>query len=80
MVEVTEPPAVVTTTFTAPAARSGRATVMLVDDVFVIVASVPPKVTLDAVLRFVPVIVTDCAPVVSPVEGLMLLTVGAGVS
>ena len=43
----------------------------------VIVPAVPPKVTFVALLRFVPVTVTDCPPPAGPAFGLMLLIVGA---
>ena len=55
---VAEPPAVVTTTLTAPAAWAGVVTVTVVEVLPVIVPAVPPKVTDVVLLKLVPVIVT----------------------
>ena len=55
---VIEPPGVVTTTDTAPAAFAGVVTTTLVADLDVIVPAVPPNVTDDASAKPVPVIVT----------------------
>ena len=73
------PPAVVTTTSTAPAACAGVVTVIDVAEFTVTpVAGVPPKVTDVAPVRFVPVIVTVVPPAVGPALGESPVTVGAG--
>jgi hypothetical protein len=67
----------VTVTVTAPAACAG--TVAVIDVLFTtttFVAAVPPKVTLAPAAKFVPVIVTPVPPVVSPLFGETLLTIG----
>ena len=58
MVEVPVPAALVTTTFTAPAACAGVVTVIDVEVFAVMVAALPAKVTAVALPRVVPVIVT----------------------
>ena len=75
---VAEPPAVVNTTSTAPAALAGVTTVtdvalILVSDV----PAVPPKVTLVVADKFVPVIVTVVDPAVGPLTGDTEVIVGA---
>jgi hypothetical protein len=67
----------VTVTVTAPALPVGVVAVMVVLFTTVtLVAAAPPKVTVAPVTKFVPVIVTDVAPSVDPLFGLILLTVG----
>ena len=74
------PPAgVVTTTLTAPAAPAGTVAVIVV--AFTTekdVAAVPPKVTLVAPVKVVPVMVTLFPPAVGPELGLTEVTVGPG--
>lgn len=61
------PPAPVITTSTAPAALAGVTTVTEVALTFVTVEpAVPPNVTADAAVKFVPVIVTVVPPAVGP--------------
>ena len=74
-----DPPGVVTTTSTVPADFAGDTAVIDVPEFTTTpVAAVPPKVTPVAPVRFVPVIVTDVPPAVEPLDGLKLVTVGAG--
>ena len=75
---MTEPPAPVNTTFTAPAALAGVTTVTEVALEFVIeVPAVPPNVTDDVPVKFVPVIVTVVEPAVGPLDGDTEEIVGA---
>jgi hypothetical protein len=68
----------VTTTFTAPAACAGVVAVICVPlATTTFVAGVPPNVTVAPVTKFVPVMLTAVPPVVGPLLGLTLLTVGA---
>jgi hypothetical protein len=76
LVEVAEPPVVVTTTFTAPADLAGVLQVIWVEAATTLVAAVPPKVTV-APERFVPAMVTLWPPASGPLLGVMLLMVGA---
>ena len=74
------PPGVVTTTLTAPAARAGVVQVIVAAfTTFKAVALVPPKVTLVAPVKFVPVSVTTVPPAVLPVFGATLVSVGSGI-
>jgi len=73
---VTEPPVVVTTTDTKPAARDGVVTVIVVDVADATVAVAPPKVTAVTVARLVPVRVTVCPPASEPVVGVTRVSVG----
>ena len=74
---VTEPPAVVSNTSTAPAALAGVTTVTDVALTFVIdVPAVPPNVTEVVPVKFVPVIVTVVDPAVGPIAGEILVIVG----
>lgn len=67
----------VTMTETVPAACAGVVAVRLVPFVTVtFVASVPPMRTLAPATKLLPVIVTEVPPVVGPVFGTTLLTVG----
>ena len=69
-VDVSEPPRVVRTTFTAPADFAGVTTVTEVALTFVSDAPVvPPNVTLVVLDKFVPVIVTVVPPTVGPLTG-----------
>lgn len=70
------PLAVVTRTCTVPAAPAGEVAAMVVDDVTENVAAAPPKVTPDAPVKPVPVIVTGVPPAVLPVAGDSCVTVG----
>ena len=72
------PPAVVTATSTGPAACAGVVTEIEVAEVAVIAPAVPPKVTVVALERFVPVIITPSPPDAGPLAGLMFVIVGAG--
>ena len=73
------PPDVVTATATAPADPAGAVAVICVEVSTVKeVAAVEPKLTAVAPVKSVPVITTDAPPVVTPLEGLMLVTTGAG--
>ena len=64
---VTEPPAPVTTTSTAPASLAGMFTVTEVAPTLVIVVpAVPSNVTADVPVKLVPVIVTVVPPAVGP--------------
>ena len=79
---VTEPPAPVRTTFTAPANLAGVTTVTEVALTLVIVVpAVPPNVTDDVPVKFVPVIVTvvppDVVPEANPVGDNTDVIVGA---
>ena len=69
MVDVALPPAVVTTTFTAPAACAGVVTVIAEAVLFVIVAAAPPNVTLVALPRLEPPMVTLWVPPSGPAFG-----------
>ena len=64
--EVTDPAVVVTITSTVPADFAGVLTVTVVEDRAVIVAAVPPKVTLDVAASSVPVMTTLVPPTVGP--------------
>ena len=75
-VTVALPPAVVSVTFTTPAACAGVVNVTAAALVPVTVAAFPPITTV-APVRLVPVTVTDCAPVVGPRFGLIPAMVGA---
>ena len=72
------PPVVVTVTFTPPAVPAGAIAVICVA-LFTTnpVAGVPPKLTAVAPVKSVPVSVTDVPPVVTPLDGLKPVTVGA---
>ena len=75
---VTEPPAVVNTTSTAPAVLAGVTTVTEVALTFVRdVPAVPPNVTPVVAVKLVPVIVTVVPPAVGPDVGDTELIVGA---
>jgi len=68
----------VTTTFTAPAACAGVVAVIVVAFATVtFVAAVPPNVTVAPATKFVPTTVTAVPPVVAPLAGETLVTVGA---
>ena len=76
LVFVTEPPKVVTTTFTAPAEPAGVVTV--IDDALlaVTVPALPPKVTELGDARLVPSMVTTVPPAVDPCDGVTEVIVG----
>ena len=66
------------TTFTAPAALAGVTTVTEVALTFEIeVPAVPPNVTDEVPVKFVPVIVTVVDPAVGPLTGDSEVIVGA---
>ncbi len=44
-----------------------------------LVAAVEPNLTVDAAVKFVPVMVTDVPPAAGPEAGLIEVTVGTGV-
>ena len=74
-----EPPGVVTTTSTSPAARAGLIAVTVVEfTTEKLAAAVPPNDTPVAPVRSVPVIVTDVLPVVAPEVGEIPVSVGVG--
>ena len=75
---VTGPPAVVTTTFCAPAVPIGVVAVMIVAVLVNTVALAPPTVTV-ALAKLVPVIVIVVPPIAGPLDGLTLATVGAAI-
>jgi hypothetical protein len=75
------PPGVVTVTSTVPGLPAGEVAVTVVAFTAVtLVAAFAPKWTAVAPVRFVPVIVTVVPPPVGPEDGVMLVTVGAGVA
>jgi hypothetical protein len=73
------PPAVVTVISTVAALCGGEVAVIEVAELAVMVAAVPPKLTAVALLKFVPVMVTDVPPPVGPEVGEIDVTVGATV-
>jgi hypothetical protein len=71
------PPVLVTVTATGPAAWAGDTAVRLVALVNVtLVAAVPPKLTVEALVKLVPVMVTEVPPAVGPEVGVNPVTVG----
>jgi hypothetical protein len=71
--------ALVTVTLTAPAAWTGVVAVIVVPLTTVtLVAALPPTFTVAPVANPVPVIVIAAPPLVDPVGGVTLVTVGAG--
>ena len=74
------PPAVTTVTYTMPADPAGLVAVSCVPAALMttLLAAALPKFTVLALVRFVPVTVTEAPPVVGPDLGLMPVTVGAG--
>ena len=69
------PPVTVTSTVPVPA---GEVAVIEVAELMAkLAAAVFPNLTAVAPVKPVPVIVTEVAPVVEPLAGLMLVTVGA---
>ena len=71
------PPGVVTRMLAVPAVPAGVVQVIVVESTTTrLVAGGPLKVTKVAPVKFVPVIVTLVPPVVLPVAGLTLVTVG----
>ena len=73
---VTDPPAVVTTIFCAPASPIGVVAVITVALLVKTVALAPPTVTV-ALAKLVPMIVIVVPPATGPLDGLTLATVGA---
>ena len=74
---VTGPPAVVTTTFCAPAVPIGVVAVITVALLVNTVALTPPTVTLLALVKLVPVIVIVVPPAAEPELGAIVVIVGA---
>ena len=74
---VTDPLAVVTSTFCAPAVPGGVVAVMVVTLLVNTVALAPPTVT-EALSKLAPVIVIVVPPATGPLDGLTLAIVGAG--
>lgn len=72
------PAAVVTVMFTVPL-PPGLVTVICVPESEMILPAAPPKLTLVAPVRLVPVIVTVVPPSVVPLDGDNPVTAGAGV-
>src|SRR5437870_1636318 len=74
---VPEPHTVVTTTSTGPGLFDGVTAVIVVKlTTTTPVAGSPPKDTVAGATKFVPLIVTAVPPVVGPVFGVTLVTVG----
>jgi hypothetical protein len=73
------PAAVVTVMFTVPL-PGGLTTVICVPESVRIVPAAPPKLTLVAPARLVPLIVTTVPPPVVPLDGANPVTAGAGVT
>ena len=72
------PPGAVTLISTIPAEPAGTVAVIWVALFTVkLVAATVPKVTADALVKPVPVIVTEVPPPVAPLEGEMLVIVDA---
>jgi len=72
------PPAVAASTLAAPGECAGVVAVICVALFTVkLAAFVPPKVTLVAPVKFVPVMVTFVPPLIRPESGLTFATVGA---
>jgi hypothetical protein len=70
------PPGVTKVTSMVPAEAAGAVAVMDVGELTVkVAAAFPPKRTADALLRFVPVIVTLVPPATGPATGLTPVTV-----
>ena len=77
--EVAEVPAVlVTVTSTVPAVWAGDVAVIEVAPLTVTVALVEPKLTVEAAVKLVPVMVTEVPPAVPPELAEREVTVGAG--
>ena len=72
------PPGVVTVTLTVPVPRGDVAVTLVELVTWNLAASVPLKVTIAASVKLVPVIVTTVPPAAGPVDGVTLVTVGAG--
>ena len=73
------PAAVVTVMFTVPL-PPGLVTVICVPESEMILPAAPPKLTLVAPVRLVPVIVTVVPPSVVPLDGEIALIAGGGVT
>ena len=73
------PAAVVTVMFTVPL-PPGLMTVICVPESEMILPAAPPKLTLVAPVRLVPVIVTVVPPSVVPLDGEIALIAGGGVT
>ena len=71
------PPGPVTVTSTVPAASAGLVAVISVAETITWVAAIVPKSTAVAVLKPVPMIVTEVPPAIGPAAGLTAVTVGA---
>ena len=79
--KLADPPSAVSDTVAAPAVPTGVTAVTVVEfTTRTFVAAVPPIVTLDVPVRFVPVIVIAVPPLVAPVFGLTDEIVGAAYS
>jgi hypothetical protein len=76
------PPGVVTVMSTAPSVpvTGAVATIVVALLTEYVAGLAEPKSTAVAPVRFVPVIVTDVPPVLGPVAGLTLVTVGGGLT
>ena len=75
---MTVPPGVVTATDTALLPAGETAVICVAESTVKLVANVPPNVTADALVKFVPVMTTDVPPAAGPDAGAMPLIVGAG--
>ena len=73
------PAAVVTVMFTVPL-PGGLTTVICVPESLRILPAAPPKLTLVAPARLVPLIVTTVPPSVVPLDGEIAVTAGGGVT
>ena len=72
------PPGVVTATDTELLPAGETAVIWVAVLTVKLVASVPPNVTEDAPVKFVPVMMTEVPPAAGPDVGARLVTVGAG--
>ena len=75
---VEEPPPVVTLTVTDPLPAAVTAVIWVAELTVKLAAAVPPKLTAEVPVKFVPVMVTDVPPPAGPEVGASPLTVGAG--
>ncbi len=73
------PVTLVTVTFTMPVPAGEVAVIEVAPLMVTLVAAVEPNLTVDAAVKFVPVMVTDVPPAAGPEVGLIEVTVGTGV-
>jgi hypothetical protein len=71
------PPELLTVTSTVPKVPAGATAVSWLDDTTVTeVAATPPNATVEAAVKFEPVMVTKVPPVEGPLAGAMAVTTG----